>query len=278
MAAITDLSDLINRSTGGNSGTPENLFFHKQARIAGAAATAPIGGRPSSLWLYDGQPCAGAVPTTVAVPTNATNGTLKQTTPGGSREKWLTQFWATGFVSGTLLLYDRLLHIGGLDATVTTEQTVGGTITRNTGGVGNFVFAEIYTTIGTTARTITMNYTNQAGTDSRTSAAVAIGSTSFREATRCIFLPLQSGDSGVQEVAGVTLSASTGTAGEFGVTIGKPIAYAPIGVGGGCGFRDFTTGLPGLPLIDDDAALALIWFAVAGTTPEFFGGASFIEA
>ena len=62
MAAIADLSDLINRSTGGNSGTPDNLFFFKRARVAGAAATAPIAGRPASLWTYDGQPSAGTAP------------------------------------------------------------------------------------------------------------------------------------------------------------------------------------------------------------------------
>jgi hypothetical protein len=40
MAAITDLSDLINRQSGGNSGTPESVFFFKVPRVAGVAATA----------------------------------------------------------------------------------------------------------------------------------------------------------------------------------------------------------------------------------------------
>ena len=47
MAAIANLSDLVNRMTGGNSGTPENIWFHKIARHDGAVVAAvPIAGRP----------------------------------------------------------------------------------------------------------------------------------------------------------------------------------------------------------------------------------------
>ena len=87
MAAITDLSDLVNRSTGGNNGTPQNVFFYKAPRIAGVAATAPIAGRMASLWRYDGNPSGGATPTTVVAPTNATQGALPFTNAGGSRER-----------------------------------------------------------------------------------------------------------------------------------------------------------------------------------------------
>lgn len=278
MAAITDLSDLINRATGGNSGTPQNLFFHKQSRVSGAAAVAPIAGRPASLWRYDGQPSAGAAPTTVAAPDNTTDGALKQASPGGGRQQWLTQFWATGLVAGTVLLYDRLLHIGGLNGTTTTAQTVGGTLTRNTGGVGNLIWVEIYTIIGTTGTTVTATYTNQAGTGSRTTAAVAMGGTGFREVSRVIFLPLQVGDTGVQAVADVDLLATTGTAGNFGVTVGRPIAYAGVGAPGAAGWRDFSTGLPGLPEIEAGACLALLWVPVTTTAPEVFGGVSLVES
>lgn len=280
MAAITDLSDLVNRATGGNSGTPQNLHFFKSARVAGAAATAPIAGRPASLWTYDGQPSAGIAPTTVAVPTNATDGALKQASPGGGRQQWLTQFWAAGLVGGTLLMYDRLLHIGGLSGTVVspTTQAVGGTLTRNTGGIGNFIFAEIYTQIGASSTTITASYTNTTPTAGRTTAAVAFGNTGFREVTRCILMPLQAGDTGVQAVAHVTVAATTGTAGNFGVTVGKPVAYVGIGGTGAAGWRDFATGLPGLPEIPSGACLAFLWIPGSTTIPELIGSASFVEA
>jgi hypothetical protein len=278
MAALTNISDLINKSTGGNSGTPQNVFWFKSARIAGAAANAPIAGRPASLWRYDGSSGPGAAPTTVAAPTNATAGALPFTSPGGAREAFMIQSWATGLVGGTLILYDRLLHIGGLSGTVTTAQTVGGTLTRNTGGAGNIAFAEIYAAIGATARTITMSYTNQAGTSSRTSTAVAIGATGFLEVTRAIILPLQSGDSGIQAVASCTLSATTGTAGNFGITVAKPIAYMGIAAAGAVGWRDFITGLPGIPAIEAGACLSLLFIPSTTTVPEFLGGYSIVES
>ncbi|MBK8260247.1 MAG: hypothetical protein IPK80_02795 [Nannocystis sp.] len=277
MAAITDLSDLISLSSGGGSAAPQNPWFFKQARIAGAAATAPIAGRPASLWRYDGAPAGGAVPTTVEAPTNATVGAIPITSPGGGRELFLTQAWATGLVGGTLILYDRLLHIGGLDATNASPQTVGGTLTRYTDGAGNFVMAEIYTIIGTTARNITMSYTDQDGNSGQTSVAAQIGATGFREVTRAIYLPLASGDTGVQAVASVDLDASTGTAGNFGVTVGHPLAYIGIGTSGAPGWRDFVTGLPGIPTVGDDACLSLLWIPVTTTVPEIVGGLGIVE-
>lgn len=281
MAAITDLSALINRATGGNSGTPDNLFFHKQARVAGAAATAPIAGRPASLWTYDGQPSAGVAPTSAAVCDNTTTGGLKQADPGGGRQKWLYSMWATGLVGGTLVLYDRLLHIGGLSGTTATAQNVQTTsptptLTRYTDGIGNIAFAEVYTIIGTTGSTITMSYVDQAD-NTQDSPAVVIGGTGFREVTRVIMLPLASGDTGIKAVKTV-IHATTGTAGNYGVTIGHPLAYVNIGSPGGTGWRDFSTGLPGIPEILTDACLAFLWIPLTTTAPEVLGGLSMLEA
>lgn len=277
MTAITDLSDLINLSTGGGSAAAQNAFFFKAARVAGAAATAPIAGRPASLWTYDGSTGPGAAPGAVAIPTNATAGALPFTSPGGGRESWLVQAWATGLVAGTLVLYDRLLHIGGLSGTVTTAQTVGGTLTRNTAGTGNFIMAEVYTIIGTTATTITCSYSNTTPTSGRTTTAVAFGGTGFREVTRAVLMPLQSGDTGVSAVASTTVLASTLTAGNFGITVGKPLAYVGIGAAGAPGWRDFVTGLPGIPEIESGACLSLLWFPSTTTAPEIFGGYSIVE-
>lgn len=282
MTALANLSDLINRASGGNSGTPENLWFHKVARDGGAAATALIAGRPASLWRYDGQPGAGATPTTAAIPDNTTDGGLKQADPGGGREKWLIQGWASGLVAGTLILYDRLLHIGGLSGTTTTAQNVqtstpSPALTRYTDGVGNIAWAEIYTIIGTTATTISMTYRDQSNTAS-TSPTVAFGGTGFREVSRVIFLPLASGDTAIEAVESVTVTASTGTAGNFGVTIGHPLAYIGIGASGQAGWRDYSTGMPGIPEIQTDACLAFLWIPNTTTAPEVFGCISSVEA
>jgi len=43
------------------------------------------------------------------------------------------------------------------------------------------------------------------------------------------------------------------------------------------GWRDFVTGLPGIPSPGDDACLAFLFVPVTTTAPEFFGGYSIVE-
>lgn len=281
MAALTDLSDLINRQTGGNSGTPENIFFHKVPRIAGVAATAPVAGRGVSLWQYDGMPAGGATPTSAAIPDRTTTGAIPFTAPGGSREKWLIGASVAPSVAGVFLLYDRLFHIGGLSGTSTSDQTVQGTtptpaLTRNTGGVGNMAWYEVYTAIGATSTTLTMTYTDQDGNTGVTST-MNIGATGFNTATRAQRIPLAAGDTGIRAIDKVRLTATTGTAGNFGITIAQPLAWIPVGNAGIMGWRDYTTGLPGIPAINTDACLALMFIPTSSTAPEVFGSLAFVE-
>lgn len=278
MAAIADLSDLLNRATGGNSGTPEPIFFFKDARVDSAAAVATVAGRYTSLWMYEGSPSGGPAPTTVAIPDNTTDGGLKQTDPGGGRTKWLVGGWIACNTPGTFILYDRLLHIGGLSGTVTTAQTVGGTLTRNTGGVGNQIWVEIYTQIGTTATTITASYTDQDSNTGQTSTATAIGGTGLREAQRIIPLPLAQGDYGVEACASVTLAGTSGTAGNFGVSIVRPLLSIPCPAAGVGNIADLIAARPGPIAIDTDACLALAFIANTTTVPFTVGSLNFVEA
>jgi hypothetical protein len=185
---------------------------------------------------------------------------------------------AVSSAAGTLILYDRLLTIGGFSATTTTAQTVGSTLTRNTGGVGNQIWVEIYTAIGSTGTTITASYTNQSAASGQTTLATTFGGTGFAEAQRLIVLPLASGDTGVQACASVTVLASTLTAGAFGVTIAQPLLQVPIGVTGVGGMRDLIMNGPGILQISSGACLSLAWFASSTTAPVVMGSLNFIEA
>ena len=281
MAAITDLSDLINRQSGGNSGTPNNLFYHKVPRVGGVAATAPIIGRSASLWTYDGMPAGGAVPTVGAIPDRTTQGAIPFTAATGGRDLHLIGASITPVTAGVYLLYDRLFHIGGLAGNSTADQDVQDSpaspaLTRNTSGEGNIAWYEIYTLIGTSTTTLTMTYTNQAGTGSQTST-INIGATGFREVTRAQRIPLAAGDTGIQAIEKVKLTATTGTLGNFGITIAQPLAWIPVGVAGTAGWRDYSTGLPGIPVIDPDACLALMFIPAAATAPEVWGCLATIE-
>lgn len=82
----------------------------------------------------------------------------------------------------------------------------------------------IHTTVGTTGTTIRARYTNQSGVGSRNTTATLFGGTGFREANSLIVMPLEAGDTGVRSVEGVTLTATTGTAGNFGVCLFKPLS------------------------------------------------------
>jgi hypothetical protein len=184
-------------------------------------------------------------------------------------------------VAGVYVLYDRLFHISGLAGNSTADQTVQGAtptpaLTRNTGGVGNFAFYEIYTALGTTSTTLTMTYTDQDGNTGQTST-INIGATAFREVTRAQRIPLAAGDSGLRAIEKVKLTATTGTAGDFGITIAQPLAWIPVGAPGVGGWRDFTTGLPGIPKIDNNACLALFFIPATTTASEVWGTMSFVE-
>ena len=281
MAALTDLSDLIHRQSGGSNGNPNNLFFHKVPRVAGVSATLPIAGRGCSLWTYDGMPAGGAVPTVAAIPDRTTTGAIPFTAPGGSRDLHLIGASITPLTSGAYLLYDRLFHIGGLSGTSTADQTVQGSpaspaLTRNTGGAGNMAWYEIYTLIGTTTTTLTMTYTDQDGNSGQTST-INIGATNAREVTRAQRIPLAAGDTGIQAIEKVKLTATTGTLGNFGITIAQPLAWIPAGVAGAAGWRDYTTGLPGIPVINPDACLALMFLPAAANAPEVWGCIATVE-
>lgn len=283
MTALTNLSDIVNRATGGNSGTPEHLWFSRLDRLQGGTApVATVAGRITSLWGYAGSPAGVDVstpPGAASNPTRATSGALKQANPGGGRQKWLLGMEIVSSQVGAVLLYDRLMQVSGLSGTVTTAQTItSGTITRYTGGDGNVLYAEIYTAVGATPTTITASYTNQAGTSGKTTTAVVFGGAGYQEVGRLIQLPLAAGDTGVRSVQSVTLAASSGTAGDFGVTIAHPLCFDAIGQAGAGFPRDMITGLPSLPEIVTDAALALAWLAGGTTAPQVFGALHSVEA
>lgn len=238
MGALAGLNDLVNRATGGNSGAPENIWWSKGQRVLGATGITFLQQRDYSLWMYDGQPGGPAAipPTTAIAPDNTTDGSLKQADATGGRQKWLTSFGIFSCLGqATYMLYDRLLHISGLSGTVTTAQTVGGAITRYTEAEswGNQIWFEIYTDVGATPCTISCNYTDQDGV-ARVSGTSTFGSTNAAQQGRASPIPMVSGGFGARGVTDATLSATTGTAGNFGITIVRPLAYVTTyAVGGG---------------------------------------------
>lgn len=279
MTAIPDINTLINIMTGG-TGAHEQIWPYIDSRVDTAAAAATVSGRWTSLWQYNKSLGGfGATPAAASTPTNTTNGGFFQTNPGGGAQKWLVGWGGMSSSIGTLTLYDRLGQMGGLDGTNTGAQTVNISASRYTSAAsaGNQIWIEIYTQIGASGTTITASYTNQAGTAGQVTKSTAIGNTGLREAQRGIPLALQDGDTGVQSIQSVTLNATTGTAGNFGVTMVRPLAMSATGIAGSGFISDFITSLPSMPEIKTNACLCAFVLCGAVAAPNLTMTLSFAD-
>jgi hypothetical protein len=201
------------------------LKLNRAADFQTTLATAVIG-RSMAMWRYL---VPAPVAPTASVALDKTSDSAIGPIPGATSGKLQIiggRFNTSGLAGAMPVAIDLLNVSGGLSGTVTTEQTTNlptAALTRHTGGDGVFIGIVIYATVGTTATTISVRYTNQAGTANRTSTVTAFGATGFREVGRLIQIPLEAGDTGVRSVEGVTLTATTGTVGNFGVCLFKPL-------------------------------------------------------
>lgn len=250
--AITTLDGII-------GAVSQHKSFGKVSMTAKAAGTF------QSLWTAAGLPTAGTAPATAAgvAVDDTVAGTFSFTNPTAPALTYLTKLSNTQQTPGTLILYDRLVHTGALSGTVTTAQTVNSAaLTRSTTGDDVELFLEVYTATGATQVNVTVSYTNSAGTAGRTSVSVPFLASPV--AGQMLPIPLQSGDLGVRSVQSVTLSATTGTAGAFGVTLVKRIAECPIPVAsGGIVLDPFQLGMP---QIEDNAALCFMMLCSTTST------------
>lgn len=223
-----------------------------------------------SMWTVGGVPSAGANPTTAAVPTNATVGAIgfaNQTAPATSYLAWLAA--APSVAGAAIEIHDRLAHMGGLSGTVTTAQGALSLITTDPGadrrGDANYSdvqwWLEIYTDLGATGVNATVNVTYDDASTGNLSA-IALGATP----RRARMYPLISAVAGrfIRAVNSVTLSATTGTAGNFGITatrqrtvISTFVANKP---------ENFDWALLGLPNISNDSCLQLVVICATTST------------
>lgn len=285
LQGISSLSALINRLSGGNSGSPDNAFAWKVdlntgATIDGATIVADntIVGRWTSLWRYDGWPSAGAVPTTtITKPDGTTTGAIRQRIPSASEAMYATGACAHMTQTGTLLVYDRLWSVGGLDANVATTNTFStDNPTRRNSSVygprgknsayGNVMFVEIYTQIGVTARELTVTYLYD-GTNSATSPAVVLGATNARERGRIIPIPVNPTYPSVVQPKTAVLNLGTGTAGNYGITLARPLIAIPCAVINVPVLIDFISTDPGLVYCGGSPCLNFMWLANSTTNP-----------
>ncbi|MGL4648451.1 MAG: hypothetical protein ACRC1H_03510 [Caldilineaceae bacterium] len=188
---------------------------------------------------------------------------------------------ATG-VPGVLMFVDLQGYWPGITNNSGTAQTLTGTPTlRYASGAGCRLFAVQTATNGATAQNIAVSYTDQAGntgntlpvTVAMTASTIVghIGHSGTAANNYGPFLPLASGDTGVQNVATVTMSAAnTGT---FALCLARPLFTLPITTASVATERDLVNQLPSLPRIIDGACIVPLFFAGAATaaSTNFYG-------
>jgi hypothetical protein len=233
--------------------------------VAKAASVGIGAGRMVDMW--PSSPLPGVAPTTGVAPTNATAGSLLQ--QDGGTEQTFMMGGELGFANGTAILCDRLSHQGGLSGTVTTVDVTTNlptaALTRYTTGADVHLGITVYGLIGGTGTTITCKYTNQAGTGGQVTPLRVIGGSGFREVQRFLPIPLASGDTGIRSVESSTLTATTGTAGNFGYTLYKPlVAFSVDRQNSNVFFNILDGGMSGgMPEIMDGACLFWLMTAAA---------------
>lgn len=266
--AITTMDLLVAALPG------QHFFCYRNPQAPKAAGTF------LSTWITSGAtlnyPATGATPTsgTGDIPTSATAGALALfSNPSGGNTLYLGRLSGNTSVNSTVTFYDRLWENSGLVGNILTSQTVNSLALTRPDALGANVelWLEVYTATGVTQTTVTATYTNQAGTASRTATCILNASAT---AEQMVPFNLQNGDTGVRSVQSLSLTPSTGTAGNFGLVLLRricdvtfnstyPIAYDTIGLG--------------MPSINSGACLGLIYYSPLSSTPILQLGMDFIQ-
>lgn len=182
-----------------------------------------------------GQPGAGVLAgtstTAGVVPIDTTAGYPLLDAFGGSNLGYLGRVAFGNTVACRIAVFDRLFVAGAYAFNANTALTAQPSFAGRVPGT-NYAGLEIWceqVTAATGNQAVTVTYTNEGGTGSRSTGAVGIGAA--QTVGRTWQLPLQSGDSGVQLISNV--QGTVATVGTFNVMVLRRLAEGRIGVANG---------------------------------------------
>lgn len=199
-----------------------------------ASISSVAAGNYVSMWRAIGQPGQGAIPAAAANCNHLTTGAIgfaQQTSPAKSYGAYLEAVFSNNAM--VLEIHDRLIHMGGLNGTLTTAQTVGIDLNGITADnmvkrIGDSNYSDIqwwlewYTATGSTAVTATVAVTYNDGTTGNLTVSLAATRPAGFMTPLNGLIPAAGAGKFIRGVTSVTLSATTGTAGSFGVTATRP--------------------------------------------------------
>lgn len=246
-----------------------------------------VAGQYASLWQATGQPGAGATPTSAAIPTSATTGAINftnQTSPVTSYLGWL--FASCANSASNLEIHDRVAHYGGLVLNSTSAQNLTGMDIATLGlvsdrlGDANYSdlqwWLECYTAGGATASNATINVTySDASTGNLTVTAVGGTLRAGRMIPLRPLIPSAKQGLYIQGINTVTLSASTGTAGNFGFTATRPRTAQGLPLANLTNTWDYAQ--LGLAEIANDSCLQLIMLCSTTSSGLIRGGGKIVH-
>jgi len=237
-----------------------------------------VAGHLASLWRGTGFPATGAIPGAAAICTNALLGAFPLPARTALQDRVLVQAQLQQSAVGhTLILEDRLMHMGGLSGTLTTAQTVNINLHTNIANnnlaerIGSSDYSEVqwyldwYAATGSTASTPTAQCTFHDGTTGNVNI-YALGATAL-PASVAINRRYQLNPTNgkfIRSVESVTLSASTGTAGSFGVTAVRPRAMMTCVIANQMNVLDWS--MLGAPKIFDESGFTLSQVCITTTS------------
>lgn len=274
---ISTRDQLIN-AMGNNS----SRFVIDKAPLSNAVV-----GAYYSLWRATGQPGQGAIPAAAATCNNALTGAMnfsQQIAPATSYGGWANAVCSNSAV--TIEIHDRLMHMGGLNATLLTAQTVALNLNGVTAdnmvkriGDSNFSdvqwWAEWYMDTGATASTAMVAVTYHDGTTGNLSFAAGGTVRAGRMIPLNNLIPSAAAGKFIRSIDSVTLSASTATAGNFGFTATRPRMTMPLLLANKMEIFDWAA--LGLPEIFNSSCIWPIELCSTTTTGTVRGGGKIVH-
>lgn len=247
---------------------------------AGITMAAANGARGYTPWYVGGNPGA-SVATSIGVNGEAVTpalssvgGMLPRTDPV-SGNAYLSRFAASASLRGCIWLIDRLWQNSGLVTTSTTAQAITPATLPSrdgaggTNGVNVMAAMEWSATGGAGTPTVSLTYTNQAGTTGQTASFTGV--TTPPVGTFELF-KLAPGDTGIRAPTSLIQSA-TRTSGSMNLVLFRLIAMLDIGTDNVGNSIDALTS--GFPRIYDGSCLQLVLFPNATTATNIIG--SYVE-
>lgn len=270
--AITTLDGIV----AGLGNAAQGLIINK------ASLSTQLAGGFTSLWRATGTPAQGAVPSTGAICTKALTGAMGFNNPSSGLSSYLARMMMLSSNNITdVQIHDRLAHMGGLSGTSTTAQTAAIDVSGSTNNLdlrrGDANYSDVqwwlewYTATGSTAVTATITYTNADGVGSRTTT---VSLASSMAASR--MLPIVgSGGEFIRAISSITLSATTGTTGSFGVTATRALCGMSCPLANSSNISDWA--LLGFPRVHDDACLMMVMIPGSTTSGTLYGTSKLIQ-